>query len=100
MARLARGRLSVHRRAGSARPPFPETPAPPLPPRPPRGVDATARLKLRTPCAFLENGSCTIYAVRPFGCRGANSIDAELCRAFVEGRADAAKEGGTWLDTV
>ena len=65
-----------------------------------RGLDATARLKLRTPCAFLENGSCTIYAVRPFGCRGANSIDAALCQAFVEGRADASAAGGTWLDKV
>jgi uncharacterized protein len=65
-----------------------------------RGLVASARLKLKLPCAFLENGACTIYAFRPFGCRGANSIDAELCRAFVEGRADAAKSGGAWLHKV
>lgn len=62
-----------------------------------RGLVASARLKLKLSCAFLDSGACAIYAFRPFGCRGANSTDAELCRAFVEGRADAAKSGGAWL---
>jgi Fe-S-cluster containining protein len=32
------------------------------------------------PCAFLVNGACSIYAVRPFVCRAWNSADAEACR--------------------
>jgi uncharacterized protein len=35
------------------------------------------------PCAFLVDGACSIYAVRPFVCRAWNSVDAETCRTFV-----------------
>src|SRR5690606_16099385 len=59
-----------------------------------------ARLKAKLPCAFLENGDCTIYAFRPLNCRGANSVDADLCRDFVEGRADAATPTAGWLHKV
>jgi Fe-S-cluster containining protein len=31
-------------------------------------------------CAFLVDGACSIYAVRPFVCRAWNSADAEACR--------------------
>lgn len=65
-----------------------------------RGLDAGGRLRARVACAFLENGACTIYAFRPFGCRGANSIDADLCHAFLEGTASAEQRNGNWLHKV
>ncbi len=49
-----------------------------------RGLSARDRLKTGLPCAFLKNDRCMIYAVRPFACRGANSVDAEFCRRTVE----------------
>lgn len=45
-----------------------------------RGLGAAERAKLKRPCAFLEDGRCTIYAVRPLRCRGVYSRDAEHCR--------------------
>ena len=45
-----------------------------------RGKDAAARMVLAEPCPLLENGRCSIYADRPFVCRGANSADAAACR--------------------
>ena len=64
------------------------------------GLDAAERLKARVACAFLEGGACTIYAFRPFGCRGANSIDADLCHAFLEGTATPEQRNGNWLHKV
>jgi Fe-S-cluster containining protein len=32
------------------------------------------------PCAFLVDGACSIYTLRPFVCRAWNSADAEACR--------------------
>jgi Fe-S-cluster containining protein len=31
------------------------------------------------PCAFLVDGACSIYAIRPFVCRAWNSVDPEAC---------------------
>ena len=31
------------------------------------------------PCAFLVDSMCSIYEVRPFGCRRFNSLDVEQC---------------------
>ena len=45
------------------------------------GVNKFGRLAAAVPCAFLgDDDACTIYDVRPFACRGANSIDADFCR--------------------
>ncbi len=66
-----------------------------------RGLDAAQRLKARLGCAFLDaQNACTIYAFRPFGCRGANSIDADLCHAFLEGTATPEQRNGNWLHKV
>jgi Fe-S-cluster containining protein len=66
-----------------------------------RGLNAAKRLKARLGCAFLnEQNACTIYAFRPFGCRGANSIDADTCKAFVAGTATKAQRDGNWLHKV
>lgn len=40
--------------------------------------------KQRTPCPFLNNDLCTIYALRPAGCRKAHSLDREACSAGAE----------------
>lgn len=44
-----------------------------------RGLDAAARAQLKTACAFLADGKCSIYAVRPLRCRGVYSRDANHC---------------------
>lgn len=46
--------------------------------------DATAekRAAMRLPCVLLDGeGRCIAYEARPAGCAGANSYDAEQCRA-------------------
>jgi Fe-S-cluster containining protein len=35
--------------------------------------------RARVACPFLTDGLCSIYAVRPFGCRGLNSMEVETC---------------------
>lgn len=44
-----------------------------------RNKSAAERLSPELPCPFLEQGSCSIYDVRPLACRGKNSLDAALC---------------------
>jgi hypothetical protein len=44
-----------------------------------RGRSSAERFSPAHPCAFLEGGSCSIYEVRPFSCRGMNSLDASEC---------------------
>jgi hypothetical protein len=43
--------------------------------------DPTQTWAQRAPCAFLDNGLCSIYAIRPSACRRAHSLDVEQCRA-------------------
>lgn len=43
---------------------------------------------VRAACSFLVDSECTIYENRPFGCRGANSTDADLCRMWAESPGD------------
>ena len=43
------------------------------------------RMAKRVPCPFLVEGSCSIYAVRPFACRRQVSIDASLCEKALDG---------------
>ena len=64
------------------------------------GLGAAQRLRERLPCAFLENMSCTIYDIRPFGCRGANSVDADFCRASLDGTAGQKPQNEHWLHKV
>jgi Fe-S-cluster containining protein len=65
------------------------------------GLSAAKRLEAKLGCAFLdEQNACTIYAFRPFGCRGANSIDANACKAFVEGTATPEQRNQNWLHKV
>ncbi|NQV80373.1 MAG: YkgJ family cysteine cluster protein [Alphaproteobacteria bacterium] len=50
-----------------------------------RGVDAAGRVRIRRPCVLLHEERCTVYAVRPLACRGANATDAEHCAAALDG---------------
>ncbi len=57
------------------------------------GRDSDYRIVLAQPCPLLVDGRCSVYADRPFACRGANSADANACRdAF-------ANPGGPLLPT-
>ena len=44
------------------------------------GKDAAYRNILALPCPLLVDGQCSVYAARPFVCRGANSADVDACR--------------------
>jgi Fe-S-cluster containining protein len=49
-----------------------------------RGLGLLARARLKEPCAFLADGRCSIYEVRPLRCRGIYSRDAGHCRWAME----------------
>jgi hypothetical protein len=52
-----------------------------------RGCDEARRLALRQRCAFVAQGVCVIYAVRPLACRGHASHDARACADAADGLA-------------
>lgn len=43
------------------------------------GLTTSRRTATKLPCAFLEDGSCAIYPVRPLRCRGLHSTDVSFC---------------------
>lgn len=49
-----------------------------------RGRSVRERAQLKTPCALLDDGRCSVYAVRPLRCRGVYSRNAEHCRWAME----------------
>jgi Fe-S-cluster containining protein len=50
-----------------------------------RWLDEEERIRWRQPCALLdEDGTCSVYPVRPLLCRGMTSIDPETCRQAIE----------------
>lgn len=49
-----------------------------------RGLTPLQRLQLRRPCALLVDGRCSVYPVRPFGCRGWTADDARKCEAVLQ----------------
>ncbi|HTJ79470.1 MAG TPA: YkgJ family cysteine cluster protein [Rariglobus sp.] len=53
------------------------------------GRSSLERLMLRTPCALLREGSCSIYEGRPEACRSHHSHSVEACREnLASGRED------------
>ena len=44
------------------------------------GLTPKARAKLRLPCAFLADGRCTIYSVRPLACSEFTSFNVQDCK--------------------
>lgn len=53
-----------------------------------RGLSEAERVKLRRRCAYIHNGVCVIYQVRPLACRGHASYDKKACVEAAAGRAD------------
>ncbi len=49
-----------------------------------RGLSPDARVRAAVPCALLEEGRCSVYGVRPLGCRSWNSRDARACAQVME----------------
>jgi Fe-S-cluster containining protein len=45
-----------------------------------RGLTPKARAILRTPCAFLKEDRCTIYAIRPLACAEFTSFNVNDCK--------------------
>jgi hypothetical protein len=52
------------------------------------GTDPKARKLARTPCPFVDDGGCAIYALRPNRCRSVHSRDADYCRRRYDGAVD------------
>lgn len=48
------------------------------------GMSRIEHLRTNIPCAFLEDGACSIYPMRPIACRGYHSLDVEVCRRSFE----------------
>jgi Fe-S-cluster containining protein len=49
-----------------------------------RGVNPRDAAFHRLPCPLLEDGRCSVYAVRPFICRSVTSYDVSQCRTRAE----------------
>jgi Fe-S-cluster containining protein len=65
-----------------------------------RALSSSQRFSPEHPCIFLEAGRCSIYEVRPFACRGMNSLDASECETRLRDpavRADFVANGGGHL---
>lgn len=60
------------------------------------GLDNHDRMDKRIACAFLMDGICSIYPVRPLQCRGGFSEDESYCRTLLDDRegTQAALEKG------
>lgn len=50
------------------------------------GLDEAERVGLRQRCAFIAQGVCVIYRVRPLACRGHASHDRRACAEAAAGR--------------
>jgi len=49
-----------------------------------KGLSQDEHSALNQQCAFLDDGTCSIYSVRPSECRKYHSVDIEVCRATYE----------------
>jgi hypothetical protein len=56
-----------------------------------RGLSAIKRARLKEPCAFMVDGACSIYPVRPLRCRSLHSRNSAACfQAMADPDAAAA----------
>ena len=62
------------------------------------GLTTSQRSAAKLPCAFLVDGSCSIYGVRPLRCRGLISTDESFCHASFSD--PAAVKAGLELGTL
>jgi hypothetical protein len=57
-----------------------------------RVAGATSRTYPQTPCAFLVESACSVYAARPMVCRSEHSYDVDACRrVFETGKSETVK---------
>ena len=54
-----------------------------------RSLPAAKRIQTNIPCALLENGTCSVYSVRPSVCRKKHSTDVSVCEASYNRPDDA-----------
>jgi Putative zinc- or iron-chelating domain len=47
-------------------------------------LDTEGRRRARIPCALLVDGQCSVYASRPYGCRGFFATDAADCERVLK----------------
>ncbi|OPX20083.1 MAG: hypothetical protein BZ151_05860 [Desulfobacca sp. 4484_104] len=59
-----------------------------------KDLKAIVHLRPQLKCAFLQDNRCTIYAVRPLGCRAWSSKRAEQCQIGLETGDPLAGIGG------
>jgi Fe-S-cluster containining protein len=52
-----------------------------------KALKANRHFDNRVPCPLLVEHRCSVYAVRPLTCRGANSRDARACERFLDRRS-------------
>lgn len=63
-----------------------------------RGLSEVQRVALNQPCAFVAQGVCVVYAVRPLACRGHACHDLQACIDAAAGRrAEVPYSVGHWM---
>ena len=60
-----------------------------------RRLGPQAHAAARLPCAFLVDGSCSVYAARPLACAGFHSLDRGRCEQDYRAATEAAIHDGT-----
>ena len=61
------------------------------------GKTLQERVKMVVPCPLLEDGACSIYAIRPVACRLAVSANADICRrSFLEQSGESIPVPAPW----
>lgn len=55
-----------------------------------QNLDDEGRRQARIPCALLKDGMCSVYANRPYACRGMFATDAKDCEAVMTAPPGAA----------
>lgn len=61
------------------------------------GKTLAERVKTVVPCPLLEDGACSIYAIRPVACRLAVSANADICRrSFLEQSGESIPVPAPW----
>ncbi len=55
-----------------------------------KGLEEEKKQNIRAACPFLENGSCSIYSVRPMACRIYLSSDRNSCKKKYDSPGDSS----------
>lgn len=59
------------------------------------GLDTESHKNAKIPCAFLENGACSIYKVRPLVCVGYHALDRQECEDGFNGKQQSVLQNST-----